>query len=113
MVALVGMFCAGFAAAPAAADNRDDARDAHRRTAQAEAILENASAAARRAALRLGSVTAVLPAAQQRVATSRGHLVAAQVAAATAQRKADATRAAYDAVAVEFQQTQDRLDGAR
>jgi murein DD-endopeptidase MepM/ murein hydrolase activator NlpD len=100
-------------ASPVSADPRDDARDASRRAARAEAVLENATALARTAALRLEAANAALPAAQKKVATSRGLVVAARVAANTAQREADAAKATYDTVADRFQQAQDRVEVAR
>jgi murein DD-endopeptidase MepM/ murein hydrolase activator NlpD len=100
-------------ASPASADPRDDAKGASKRTAKAEAILENATALARTAARRLETATAALPAAQRRVATSRGQVVAAQAAANTAQRNANAAKAEYDAVADLFEQAQDRVEEAR
>jgi murein DD-endopeptidase MepM/ murein hydrolase activator NlpD len=100
-------------ATPAAADPKDDAKSASHRAARAEAILENATAAARTAALRLEAATAALPAAQQKVATSRGLVAAAQAAANTAQRAADVAKVAYDAVAERFQEAQDQVEDAR
>jgi murein DD-endopeptidase MepM/ murein hydrolase activator NlpD len=98
---------------PAAADPRDDARNAGKRVHQAEAILEDATVAARSAARRLEAATAALPAAQQRLATSRGLVAAARVAANTARRKADTVRADYTAVAARFVQAQRRVEEAR
>ena len=98
---------------PVSADPRDDARNASKRAARAEAILEDATALARSAAIRLEAATAALPEAQRRVATSRGMVIAAQVAANTARRSADAARIAYDAVAGRFQLAQDRVERAR
>jgi murein DD-endopeptidase MepM/ murein hydrolase activator NlpD len=111
MLCTAGLSLAG--AAPAAGDPRGDARDASKRTAQAEAILENATVAARVAAQRLETATAALPAAQHEVATSRGLVAAARVAANTARRDADAARTRYASVADRFQQAQDRLAEAR
>jgi murein DD-endopeptidase MepM/ murein hydrolase activator NlpD len=101
------------ATAPAAANPRDDARNASKRVHQAEAILEDATVAARNAARRLEAATAALPAAQQRVATSRGLVAAARVAANTARREADTARAEYAAVAARYAQAQDRVVEAR
>jgi murein DD-endopeptidase MepM/ murein hydrolase activator NlpD len=100
-------------ASPASADPRDDAKNASRRAARAEAILEDATVAARNAARRLETATAALPAAQHQVATARGLVAAAYVAANTARRNADAARSAYDAVADRFQHAQDRVARAR
>jgi murein DD-endopeptidase MepM/ murein hydrolase activator NlpD len=97
----------------ASADPGTDAKDASRRAARAEAILENATVLARSAARRLEIATAALPAAQKKVATSRGLVVAAQVAAGTAQRAATTAQIGYDAVADRFQQAQDRVERAR
>jgi murein DD-endopeptidase MepM/ murein hydrolase activator NlpD len=97
----------------AAADPRDDARNASRRVHRAEAILEDATAAARSAARRLETATAALPAAQQRVATSRGLVAAARVAANTARRKAAGARARYAAAAAKFAEAQHRVEDAR
>ncbi len=98
---------------PVAADPRNDAKDASRRTAQIEATLEDATDAARAAAVKLETATAALPPAQQKVATSRGLVAAAKVTANTARRTADAARARYDAVAVQYNQSQERLDESR
>jgi murein DD-endopeptidase MepM/ murein hydrolase activator NlpD len=98
---------------PAAADPRDDARNASRRAQRAEAILENATAAARTAAVRLEQATAALPAAQRKVATSRGVVAAATVAANTARRTADAARSSYETLAVRFEQAQQQVAQAR
>jgi murein DD-endopeptidase MepM/ murein hydrolase activator NlpD len=99
--------------APVAADPRDDARTAGRRVHQAEAILEDATVAARNAARRLEAATAALPPAQQKVATSRGLVAAARVAANTARRKADTARARYGTVAARFAGAQRRVEQAR
>ena len=101
------------AATPASGDPHDDARNAAKRAARAEAILEHATVAARVAARRLEVATAALPAAQHRVAASRGLVAAAQVAANTARRNADAARIEYDAVADGFRRAQDRVAQAR
>jgi murein DD-endopeptidase MepM/ murein hydrolase activator NlpD len=101
------------ATTPAAANPRHDATNASKRVHQAEAILEEATVAARNAARRLEAVTAALPAAQQRVATSRGFVAAARVAANTARRKADTARAEYAAVAARYAKAQDRVVEAR
>ena len=98
---------------PAIGNPRDDARSASKRVHQAEAILEDATVAARNAARRLEVATAALPAAQQRVATSRGLVAAARVAANTARRKADTARADYTAMAARFVQAQRRVVEAR
>jgi murein DD-endopeptidase MepM/ murein hydrolase activator NlpD len=98
---------------PAGADPRDDAKSASRKAAQAEAILENATDLARAAAVKLERATAALPAAQQKVATSRGLVAAAKVTANTAARTADAARARYDTVAAQFEQSQQALDDSR
>jgi murein DD-endopeptidase MepM/ murein hydrolase activator NlpD len=98
---------------PAAGDTRDDARNAAKRAARAEAVLEDATVAARNAARRLETATGALPAAQHKVAASRGLVVAARVAAHTARRDADAARTAYAAVAGNYQQAQDRVEAAR
>jgi murein DD-endopeptidase MepM/ murein hydrolase activator NlpD len=97
----------------AAADPHDDARAASRRTAKAEAILENATDQARAAAVKLEQATAALPAAQQKVATSRGLVAAAKVTANTARRNADAARAQYATVAAQFAQSEQRLAESR
>jgi murein DD-endopeptidase MepM/ murein hydrolase activator NlpD len=99
--------------APAAGDPRDDARNANRRVHQAEAILEDATSAARSAARRLEAATAALPAAQQRVATSRGLVAAARVAANTARRKADGARAQHATAVARFAESQRRVEDAR
>jgi murein DD-endopeptidase MepM/ murein hydrolase activator NlpD len=118
MAAFVSLLCTmglGLAAttAPASADRRDDARNAGQRADQAEAILENATVAARAAARRLEAPTAALPAAQQKVAAARGMVAAARVAANTARREADAARAGYAEAAGRFEQAQTRVEAAR
>jgi murein DD-endopeptidase MepM/ murein hydrolase activator NlpD len=114
VVSLVCIASVGLAmTTPAAADPRDDARNASKRTERAEAILESATAAARSAALRLEHATAAMPAARQKVATSRGAVAAATVAANTARRSADAARTSYDAAAARFEQAQQQVVQAR
>lgn len=98
---------------PVAADPRDDADQAGRRTARAEAILENATDRARAAAVKLEQATAALPAAQRRVATSRGLVAAARATANTARRTADAARARYATVAAQFAHSEQRLAESR
>ncbi|WP_051167329.1 M23 family metallopeptidase [Actinoplanes sp. N902-109] len=99
---------------PAYADpSSDDAKKASRAVDRAESILEDATVTARNAARRLEAATAALPAAQEKVAKSRGVVAAASVQAASAKRRADAARAAYDVVAARFDAAQDRVDQAR
>jgi murein DD-endopeptidase MepM/ murein hydrolase activator NlpD len=57
--------------------------------------------------------TAALPAAKEKVATSRGVVAAAQVEARTARRKANTARAAYRKIAGRFQQAQAHVEQAR
>ncbi|GAA2527880.1 M23 family metallopeptidase [Winogradskya humida] len=95
------------------ADPSDDAKRASKAVDRAEAILEDATVTARNAARRLEAATAALPAAQEKVATSRGVVVAASVQAATARRKADAAQAAFEVTAASFQAAQDQVDQAR
>ncbi|GIF41036.1 M23 family metallopeptidase [Actinoplanes xinjiangensis] len=95
---------------PAVADRNDDAARAVRR---AEALLENASAAARTAATNLARATAALPAAQNRIATTRGVVVATRVQADLARRNADAARSRYQRVAADYEAADRRLDEAR
>ncbi len=117
MSLLLAVLCATAAGlvipVPAAAGPKDDAREAARAVDRAEAILEDATVVARNAARRLEAATAALPAAQQKVARTRGAVAAAQVEARTARRKADAARAAYDLVADRFQEAQARVAQAR
>ncbi|WP_308121427.1 M23 family metallopeptidase [Paractinoplanes bogorensis] len=80
---------------------------------RAEAVLEHATDLARAAAAKLEVATAAMPAAQKKVATSRGLVAAALNAANTAERKAEAARDAYAKVAGRFAEAQDRVDGAR
>src|SRR5690349_13628781 len=54
-----------------------------------------------------------MPAAQQKVATSRGSVAAALAAAKSASRRATTARTAYDKVVDRFDQAQDRVDDAR
>ncbi len=98
------------APAPAVADRGDDAARAVR---QAEALLENASVAARAAARSLAAATAAMPTAQHRVATTRGVVVATRVEAGTARRKAAAARLEYNRVAEYYATTAERVRGAR
>ncbi|BEL09731.1 hypothetical protein Q0Z83_079220 [Actinoplanes sichuanensis] len=95
---------------PAAADRNDDAARAVRR---AEALLENASAAARTAATNLARATAAFPAAQNRVATTRGVVVATRVQADLARRNADLARSEHRRVVGDYQVAAGRLDQAR
>ncbi|MEV0896328.1 M23 family metallopeptidase [Actinoplanes sp. NPDC049802] len=95
---------------PAAADPADDAaRAVHR----AEALLESAGAAARTAAANLAKATTAMPAAQRRVATTRGVVVATRVEADTARRRADTARAGYQRVTDEYTAATVRVDAAR
>jgi hypothetical protein len=59
----------------------DDAKKASRAVDRAEAILEDATVTARNAARRLETATAALPAAQDKVARTRGVVTAASVQA--------------------------------
>jgi murein DD-endopeptidase MepM/ murein hydrolase activator NlpD len=111
VIAVAATVLAG--SSPAAADPRDDARGASRAVDRAEAILEDATVAARNAARRLEAATAALPAARQKVARSRGVVAAAQVEARTARRKANAARASYRTVAGRFRQAQGQVEQAR
>jgi murein DD-endopeptidase MepM/ murein hydrolase activator NlpD len=98
---------------PAIADPPGGTTSAGRRADRAEAVLENTTAAARAAALRLGQTTAAMPATQLRLAMARGTMAAATVAANTARRNAAAARAAYRVVAARFDAAQVRVAGAR
>jgi murein DD-endopeptidase MepM/ murein hydrolase activator NlpD len=112
----VGVIICAFLAGsgtPAAADPHDDAQSASRRTARIEATLEDATAAARAAAVKLETATAALPAAREKVATSRGLVAAAKVAANSARRTADAARARYAAVGAQYAQSEQRLAESR
>ncbi|MEU4214688.1 peptidoglycan DD-metalloendopeptidase family protein [Actinoplanes sp. NPDC026623] len=100
------------APASAAADPKDDAKRASRAANRAEAILEAATVTARSAARRLEAVTAALPAARNKVAVSRGIVVAAAVEAVTARRRADIARAGYGRAAARFDQAQKRFEEA-
>ncbi|MEU4425291.1 hypothetical protein AB0F81_32120 [Actinoplanes sp. NPDC024001] len=99
-----------FAPAPVAADRGDDAARAVRR---AEALLESASATARAAARNLAHATAALPAAQHKVATTRGVVAATRVEANTARQRADAARLAYRRIADRYTSAADRVQDAR
>ncbi len=103
-------------AAPGAASadpSPGDARRASKAVDRAEAILEDATVTARNAARRLEAATAALPAAREKVAVSRGVVVAASVQASTARRKADAARAAYEKTAKAFGDAQSEVDRGR
>ncbi|KHD79056.1 M23 family metallopeptidase [Actinoplanes utahensis] len=95
---------------PAVADPGDDAAKAVRR---AEALLESVSVTARTAASNLARATAALPAAQNRVATTRGIVVATQVEANTARRAADAARLEHERVAADFAVAAGQVEAAR
>ena len=97
---------------PASADPGDAARAA-RAVDRASAVLEYATEQARVAALRLEAATNAMPAAQLKVATSRGTLAAAITAANTAGRQANAARAAYAKIAGDYQQAQGQFEDAR
>ena len=103
---------AGIGPAPAVADP-GDAASAAQAVDRASAVLENATEQARVAALRLEAATNAMPAAQLKVATSRGTLAAAITAANTAGRQANAARAAYAQVAGDYQQAQGQFEDAR
>lgn len=96
--------------APVTSDRGDDAARAVRK---AEALLENASAAARTAARNLARATAALPAAHHHVATTRGMVVATQVEANTARRHADAARQEFSRVAGHYAIAAERVQEAR
>lgn len=96
--------------APAAADRGDDAA---RAVSKAEALLENASATARAAARNLAHATAALPAAQHKVATTRGVVIATRVEANSARRRADAARLQYSTVAERYTAAARRVEDAR
>jgi murein DD-endopeptidase MepM/ murein hydrolase activator NlpD len=99
---------------PAFATPGGDAADqAGHAVDRAEALLENATAAAQQAARQFETASAALPAARTNLATARGLVVAARVDANTAGRQASAARASYGVVAGQFQQAQGRLDSAR
>jgi murein DD-endopeptidase MepM/ murein hydrolase activator NlpD len=97
----------------AAADPRDDAKNASRRVDRAEAILEGATAAARTAARRLEAATAALPAARQRVAVAKGTVAGARVQARSAQRAATAARGTYGTVVGRYRTAQAHVEVAR
>jgi len=103
---------AALAPAPAVADP-GDAASAAKAVDRASAVLENATDQARLAALRLQAATNALPAAEMKVATSRGTFAAAITAANTAGRQANAARAAYAQVAGDYQQAQGQFEDAR
>ena len=100
------------APAPALADP-GDAASAAKAVDRASAVLEYATEQARVAALRLEAATNAMPAAQLKVATSRGTLAAAITAANTAGRQANAARAAYAKIAGDYRQAQGQFEDAR
>jgi murein DD-endopeptidase MepM/ murein hydrolase activator NlpD len=110
---LLAVVVAGVLAGPRPAAADTDADQAHRAVQRAESVLEDATETARNAARRLEAATAAMPAAQNRVATSRGIVAAAFAAANTAGRRANAARAAYAKVAVTYDQAQQRFSAAR
>lgn len=95
---------------PATADRKDEAAKAVRR---AEALLENASASARTAAKNLARATAGMPAARDKVARSRGVVVATRVEAATARRQADIARARFQRVSADYRTAAGHVEVAR
>jgi len=95
-----------------AADS-DDAARAAKRVERAEAVLENVTAGARAAALRLEAATSAMPAAVRRVATARGVVAAALAAANTATQRADQTRGDYAQIADTYARAQDEFTEAR
>jgi murein DD-endopeptidase MepM/ murein hydrolase activator NlpD len=99
--------------APAAADPGSGSKGSGNAVARAEAILEDATTLAQKAARQLEIATAALPSAQAKVAASRGLVVAARVDANTANRKALAARKLYGGIALNFQQAQARVAVAR
>jgi murein DD-endopeptidase MepM/ murein hydrolase activator NlpD len=107
---LVGLLIAPQAAA---ADTGSAADRAARAADRAEAVLENATIIARAAARRLEVANAGLPAAQNKVAVSRGLVSAALTAANTAGRNARAARVAYSSVANSFEHAQGKVAAAR
>lgn len=121
-VSAVKAACVGFLAAgllltgsgPAMADSGgSDAQKAARAVARAEAVLEDATSTAQVAARHFEIANADLPAAELRVATTRGLVAAAIADANTAGRRADAARTSYGTVAGKYQIAQGRLDDAR
>ena len=98
---------------PAQAAPGDDRDRAGKAVQRAEAVLEHATDLARSAARNLETATAAMPAAQRKVATSRGAVAAALASAKSASRKAKTARAAYEKVAGRFVQARERVDDAR
>ncbi len=92
---------------PAAAD------EAAKAVRRAEALLENASATARTAAKNLARATAGMPAARDKVARSRGIVVATRVEAASARRQADTARAAHRRAGADFRTAAGHVEDAR
>ncbi|GAA1602820.1 M23 family metallopeptidase [Actinoplanes couchii] len=95
---------------PSVADQKDKAAQAVRR---AEALLENAGASARTAAKNLARATAGMPAARDRVARSRGVVVATRVEAGTARREAIRVRAQFRRVAADYRTAAGNVEVAR
>jgi murein DD-endopeptidase MepM/ murein hydrolase activator NlpD len=103
-----------FTEAPALAEgNGSDADKAGRAVARAEAVLEDATSTAQLAARRFEAASAALPAARDRLATSRGLVAAALTEANTAGRAAEAARGSYHAAAGTYEAAQGKLDDAR
>ncbi|MGX6601978.1 peptidoglycan DD-metalloendopeptidase family protein [Micromonosporaceae bacterium Da 78-11] len=105
----------GLTAAPgrAAADPGDAADRAGRTVHRVESVLEDATALARAAAIRLEATTAALPTARTKVAMSRGLVAAALTEANTAGRRANTARTAYAKVAGRLRQAQSQVDASR
>ena len=105
----------GLATAPgrASADPRDSTDSASKAVRQAEDILEDATALARTAAVRLAQANAALPYARYKVAVARGHVNGALAAATTAGRTADSARATYAQAVADAQQSQASVAVAR
>ncbi|AEV81978.1 peptidase M23 [Actinoplanes sp. SE50] len=110
LLAAVGLTLA--VPAPASAD-QNDAAEAAQSVRRAEALLENAGAAARAAARRLAVAAAAMPEAQHRVATARGIVIATRVEADTARTRADAARQSYQTIAADWTAAEQRVAGAR
>lgn len=106
---LAALVFAGTASAdPASEKDRID-----RELAEAEAILEGATEAAREAGIALAEVEEKLPAAQDRANTARGLVAAARVLADAAISDAEDAQADYEQAVDEYNAVADEVDVAR
>lgn len=98
---------------PAGADPRDDLDQVEREVAEAAAVLENATERAQVAVAEHAAAKAELPAARQRLAEAQGAVIAADVAARSAQREAEQAQSALTAASGRYQESVAAVERAR